>query len=128
MDFHCSQGYCSSNNTTFSKVKTQRITIKNPRPKASKPKKIKPACAKTAEFLEPKVKKKKTKEYRQDATKKRKEIPATGNNTINTSKIQKSIIPLRSYIFTEIKKVTILALASNLQKSSVSLNNPRAGD
>lgn len=85
LDICCLRNHCPSINTV-SKIQTQKTIVKSSCPKEPKTKKTKPTHAKTIKFLEQKIKKKKTKRHRQNATRKQKKTPATGNNTINASK------------------------------------------
>ena len=90
LDIRCSRSHCPSNNIA-SKVQTQRITTKNSsHPKKSKTKDLKsvPLHDNPAEPAKKKDKQMRFK-HRQERTKKLKETPATGDNTVDAAKKKK---------------------------------------
>lgn len=87
------KSHCPSNNT-ISKVQTWIAIVKDPHPKKTKVKNLKPTLLHTniAKSLKQsrKNKDKRIKKYRQNTIRKqKKQTSATGNNTINTSRKNK---------------------------------------
>ena len=125
VDSHCSKGHCLSQNTS-AKMQTQGSTAKKSKPEKFKPKDLKPANMKTSAPPRTNKTKKtsyqdKKKEYLKKKRDRKNSTPVIKNNAIEGKKKRNNWGDGKCYNCQ--KRVILLGIARNLQKTSVGLGN-----
>lgn len=128
-DIHCPKNHCLFNNIA-SKIQIKGITVKDLYLKNPEPKKQSQLLSKLWNFQSGKIKKKGLKSIGKTTPGSETKLwsLATTLSTPQRRAQKRRVTRVKSYVITAIRRDTMLALAPNVQKTSIGLGNLRTVD